>query len=250
LFSPATDAILIRRAKRLKTKGIYLLYRVAQALALPAIFAYFLFRSVRNIAYFPSLWQRLGFLSRSLKQTVPGAIWLHAVSVGEVLSVMELARRLRVEFPRAPLFVSTATLAGRVTAREKLAGIATGIFYAPIDHVFAVRRVLRTLRPALVVIMETEIWPNLFREAKRAGCGLIILSGRISDYTERQYRRQRWFFSEVMLEPDAVLVQNETMRQRYLSIGAPAARVTVGGNMTSCRARQTRSRRCGASSKA
>jgi len=215
----------------LKTKGIYLLYRVVQALALPAIFAYFLFRSVRNVAYFPSLWQRLGFLSRSLKQTVPGAIWLHAVSVGEVLAVIELARRLRAEFPRAPLLVSTATLAGRAMAREKLAGIATGIFYAPIDHVFAVRRVLRTLQPAMVVIVETEIWPNLFREAKRAGCGLVIANGRISDNTERKYRGQRWFFREVMRWPDAVLVQSETMRQRYVSMGAPSGSVTVGGNL-------------------
>ena len=215
----------------MKTKGIYLLYRFLQALALPVVVAYFLFRSLRNVAYFPSLWQRLGFLSRSFNQTVPGAIWLHAVSVGEVLSVIELARRLRAEFPRAPLFVSTTTLAGRATARAKLAGLAAGVFYAPIDHVFAVRRVLRTLQPALVIIIETEIWPNLFREAKRAGCGLIILNGRISDRTERLYRRHRWFFREVMRWPDAVVVQSELMRDRYLAAGMRLARLIVGGNL-------------------
>jgi tetraacyldisaccharide 4'-kinase len=215
----------------LKTKGIYLLYRFLQALALPVVVAYFLFRSVRNVAYFPSLWQRLGFLSRSFKQTVSGAIWLHAVSVGEVLSVIELARRLRAEYPRAALFVSSTTLAGRATARAKLTGLATGVFYAPIDHVFAVRRVLRTIQPALVIIVETEIWPNLFREVKRAGCGLIILNGRISDRTERRYRRQRWFFRAVMCWPDAVLAQSETMRERYLAAGTPLARVKVGGNL-------------------
>ena len=215
----------------MKTKGIYLLYRFLQALALPVVVAYFLFRSLRNVAYFPSLWQRLGFLSRSFNQTVPGAIWLHAVSVGEVLSVIELARRLRAEFPRAALFVSTTTLAGRATARSKLAGLATGVFYAPIDHVFAVRRVLRTLQPALVIIVETEIWPNLFREAKRAGCGLIILNGRISDRTERRYRQQRWFFREVMRWPDAVVVQSELMRDRYLAAGMRLARLMVGGNL-------------------
>jgi 3-deoxy-D-manno-octulosonic-acid transferase len=216
----------------LKTKGIYFLYRVLQALVFPAVLAYFLFRSLRHHAYLTSLPQRLGFLSRrSFKQTVPGAIWLHAVSVGEVVSVIELARRLRKEFPRAPLFISTATVAGRAAAREKLADIVTGIFYAPIDHVFAVRRVLRTLRPALVVILETEIWPNLFREAKRAGSSLVILNGRISDRTERRYRRHRWFFREVMRWPDAVLVQSEAMRERYLSIGSPPGRVQVGGNL-------------------
>jgi 3-deoxy-D-manno-octulosonic-acid transferase len=215
----------------LKTKGIYLLYRFLQALALPVVVVYFLFRSLRNVAYFPSLWQRLGFLSRSFNQTVPGAIWLHAVSVGEVLSVIELASKLRAEFPRAALFVSSTTLAGRATARAKLAGLATGVFYAPIDHVFAVRRVLRTLQPALVIIVETEIWPNLFREAKRAGCGLIILNGRISDRTERRYRQQRWFFRQVMRWPDVVLAQSELMRDRYLAAGMRLARLIVGGNL-------------------
>ena len=200
-------------------------------MALPAVLAYFLVRSLRNPAYFTSLGQRLGFLPRSLKQTVPGGIWLHAVSVGEVLSVMELIQRLREEFPRAPLFLSAGTLAGHAIAREKLADLVTGIFYAPIDHVFAVRRVLRALRPALLVIVETEIWPNLFREAKRTGCGLVIVNGRISDRTESRYRAQRWFFREVMRWPDAVLVQSEVMRRRYLDIGAPAERVSIGGNL-------------------
>ena len=216
----------------MKTKGIYFLYRVLLLLAFPAVLAYFLVRGLRQPAYFTSLPHRLGYLSRrTFRQTVPGAIWLHAVSVGEVLSVMELARRLRAEFPHAPLFVSTATLAGRATAREKLSGIVNGIFYAPIDHVFAMRRVLRTMRPAMVLVVETEIWPNLFREAKRAGCALAILNGRISDRTAQRYRRHRWFFREVMRWPDAVLVQSETMRERYLSIGTPPNRVSVGGNL-------------------
>ena len=215
----------------MKTKGIYFLYRVLQVLALPAVCTYFLVRSVRSPAYFTSLGQRLGFLPRSFKQTAPGAVWLHAVSVGEVLSAVELVRRLRGEFPRAPVFVSAATLAGRATAREKLAGLATGVFYAPIDHVFAVRRVLRTLCPAVVAILETEIWPNLFREAKHAGCGLVLLNGRISDRTDQRYRGQRWFFREVMRWPDTVLVQSETMRERYVAMGAPADKVKIGGNL-------------------
>jgi len=178
----------------LKTKGIYFLYRVLQLLTFPAVLAYFLVRGLRQPAYFTSLPHRLGFLSRrTFRQTVPGAIWLHAVSVGEVLSLLELVPRLRAQFPHAPLFVSTATLAGRAAARDKLSALANGIFYAPIDHVFAVRRVLRTLRPAMVLVLETEIWPNLFREAKRAGCALAILNGRISDRTERRYRRSAIF---------------------------------------------------------
>jgi len=217
----------------LKTKGIYFLYRVLQALALPVLFAYFLFRSMQNSAYFTSLGQRLGFLPASYRQTAPGAIWLHAVSVGEVVAAISLAGRLRTVFPRAPLFLSVGTLAGYSTARDKMAGTVTGVFYAPIDHVFAVRNVLRALQPAIVVILETEIWPNLFRETKRAGCSLVIVNGRISDRTSLRYRRLRWFFQEVMRWPDAVLVQSEGMRERYLEMGAPEERVQVAGNLKS-----------------
>ena len=215
----------------MKTKGIYFVYRFLQALSLPALCAYLLFRSVRNPAYFKSLPQRFGFLSRSYRQTVPGAIWLHAVSVGEVLSTEPLARRLRAEFPRSPLFLSTSTLAGDALARERLGDVANHIFFAPIDLAFAIRRVLRTLRPFLMIVVETEIWPNLFREVKRIHCGLVIVNGRISDRTEGSYRRFRWFFSEVLHWPDAVLVQNDLMRERYLAIGAPAGRLQVTGNL-------------------
>ena len=163
--------ILKRRAKLLKTKGIYFLYRVLQAGALPALLLYFVFRSLGNRAYWRSLPQRFGFLPHSFRQIGPGAIWLHAVSMGEILACVEFARGLKAEFPRSRLFVSTSTLAGRATAEQKLVDIADGIFFAPADYVFIVRRVLRTLKPALVVVAETEIWPNLFREVRRTGAG-------------------------------------------------------------------------------
>src|SRR3954469_6212421 len=146
------------RAKRLKTKGIYFLYRFFQALALPALLLYFLFRGTKQRRYLASLAERFGFLPRSLRQTHPGAIWLHAASVGEVLACVEFLKRLRAEFPNSGLFVSTSTLAGRATADEKLAGVVDGVFYSPADYCFAVRRVLRTLQPSIVIVAETEIW--------------------------------------------------------------------------------------------
>src|ERR1022692_1213154 len=159
-------AILIRRAKRLKTKGIYFLYRVLQAFGLPVLLLYFLFRGLRNRGYWHSLPQRFGFLPRSFKQTGPGAIWLHAVSVGEVLSCVEFLRQLRIAFPHTRVFVSTSTLAGRATAGDKLSALADGVFYAPVDYVFAVRRVLRTLRPSIVVSRKRRSGPTCF--AKRS----------------------------------------------------------------------------------
>lgn len=198
---------------------------------MPALLLYFLFRGLRDRGYWHSLPQRLGFLPHSFRQTGPGAIWLHAVSVGEVLACVELVRRLRAEFAYSPIFVSTTTLAGRRTADEKLKELATGVFYAPVDYVFAVRRVLRTLRPAVVAIAETEIWPNLFREVKRTGAGLTVVNGRISDRAFARYLRFRWFFAAVLPLADSVLTQTDEIGERFLALGAPADRVRTGGNL-------------------
>ena len=156
---------------------------------------------------------------------------MHAVSVGEVLACVELVRRLRTEFAHSAIFVSSTTLAGRATADEKLNGLATGVFYAPVDYVFAVRRVLRTLRPAVVAIAETEIWPNLFREVKRTGAGLTVVNGRISDRAFARYLRFRWFFAAVLPLADSVLAQTDEIGERFVALGAPADRVRTGGNL-------------------
>jgi 3-deoxy-D-manno-octulosonic-acid transferase len=214
----------------LKIKGIYLLYRLLQALGLPIVALYFLWRGLRRRAYFGTLRQRCGFLPASFRQTVPGAIWLHAVSVGEALAAVELVRQLRLRLPRSPVFVSVSTLAGFETAAQKFHGLA-GVFYAPLDYVFAVRRVLRALRPSLVIVMETEIWPNLFRETKRSGAGLLLVNGRISGRALGRYRALRWFFGSVLAHVDLLLAQSEEMRQRWIAIGAPPDKVRAGGNL-------------------
>jgi tetraacyldisaccharide 4'-kinase len=213
----------------LKTKGIYFLYRVLLAGALPALLLYFVFRGLGNRAYWRSLPERFGFLPHSFRQIGPGAIWLHAVSMGEILACVEFARALRAEFPHSRLFVSTSTLAGRAAAEQKLGGTADGIFFAPVDYVFVVRRVLRALKPALVVVAETEIWPNLFREAQRTGAGLAVVNGRISDKALPKYLRLRWVFPVVLAPVDTILAQTEEMRQRFVRLGA--GRVSVGGNL-------------------
>ncbi len=192
---------------------------------------YFLGRSLRKPAYFATLGERLGWLPASLTQTGAGGIWLHAVSVGEALSAVELVKRLRAELPDAAVFVSVGTLAGRGIAEQKLRPIVDGVFYAPLDFVFTNRRVLRRLRPGVVVIFETEIWPNLFREVKRAGCGLIMVNGRISDRAAPRYRRWSWFFRHALRWPDTILAQNATIAARFLASGAPAGRVEIGGNL-------------------
>jgi tetraacyldisaccharide 4'-kinase len=150
--------------------------------------------------------------------------------VGEVLACVEFLRRLRAEFPHSRFFVSTSTLAGRATAGDKLRGLADGVFYAPVDYVWAVRRVLRTLRPATVVIAETEIWPNLFREVHRTGAGLGIVNGRISDRAFPRYLSFRWFFPGALSAADSILAQTDAMSQRFLALGALPGRTLTGGN--------------------
>ncbi len=151
--------------------------------------------------------------------------------MGEVLAAVELLRLIRAASPGSPVFVSVATLAGRALAGERLKDLADAVFYAPLDWVFAVRRTLRRIRPNVVVVLETEIWPNWYAEIKRAGCGLVLVNGRISDRARPRYRLARWLFQAPLSRPDAILAQSEEMRRRFLEAGAPAGRVSVGGNL-------------------
>ena len=150
--------------------------------------------------------------------------------MGEVASTVEFLKRLRAEFPNTRLFVSAGTITGKATAEEKLSDLVDGVFYAPVDFVFAVRRVLRTLRPSVVVIAETEIWPNLYRETKRVGAGLIVVNGRISDRAFVRYQRLRALFQAVLAQVDLVLAQSDEIADRFVALGAPKDRVQSGGN--------------------
>ncbi|BDC50914.1 hypothetical protein F183_A32300 [Bryobacterales bacterium F-183] len=202
-----------------------------QWLAFPLVLLYLLRRILRNRAYLRHLGERFGSLKASWQRTAHGAIWLHAVSVGEAISAVPLVRELRSRYPNAPVYVSTSTLAGRAICLEKLDGMAAGIFYAPIDYRWFVRRVFRMLRPSLVCVLETEIWPNLYREAKRHGCSLVIVNGRISDRTFPTYRRWSWFFAPVLNQADLICVQSAQDYDRYLAVGVEPARLETLGNL-------------------
>lgn len=194
----------------------------------PALALYLLYRGFRNRAYFSRIKERLGFLPVTFHSTGMGSLWVHAVSVGEVLSAVALIHRVRRARPDVDVFLSTATLAGRETAEKRLAGVAR-IFYAPLDYRSVVRRVLRRIRPAAVVVMETEIWPNLYRETKRSGASLLIVNGRISDQAWPKYRRWRWAFRHVLALPDAIWAQSAKDAARYVEAGAE--RVVSAGNL-------------------
>jgi tetraacyldisaccharide 4'-kinase len=195
------------------------------------IVLYALYRGLRDRRYFKGLDERLGFTPVSHDATIPNGTWLHAVSVGEVISAVELVKELRHALPASPIYVSVTTLAGRALADERLAGLADLVFYAPFDYCAVVRRVLRRLRPRVLVVMETEIWPNLFRETKRAGCGLLIVNGRISDRAFPKYLCWRWFFAAVLSHVDRVLAQNKIAAERFRVLGVADERIALSGNL-------------------
>ncbi len=192
---------------------------------------YYLVRAAGRGTWASSAGQRLGRLGPHLPETCGRAIWLHAVSVGEVLSCQQLVRQLRNRFPGVKLLVSTTTPAGQEMAREKLGSWVDGVFYAPLDLPFAVRATMRRVRPRLLVVAETEIWPNLFREAKRHGAGLMMVNARISDRSAGRYRLLRFFFRRVLRLPDVILAQSGTDRHRLIQAGAPHDNVQVSGNL-------------------
>jgi tetraacyldisaccharide 4'-kinase len=215
----------------LRNKLIFLLYRVLLVAAFPFLIVYVLYRGVRDTAYFVHVLERFGFLPRYIQPTSAGAIWLHAVSVGEVLSLMGLIRRLREECGPTPIYVSVGTLAGRRVADDKLRPLVDAVFQVPFDYCFAVRRVLRRLVPSVVVILETEIWPNLFRETNRSGAGLLMVNARISDKAFPSYQRWRSFFAPVLTLPEGILAQSNQDKLRFIELGAPPAIVENAGNL-------------------
>ena len=220
---------------------MYFIYSLLIGLAAFMLMPYWLVQGLRHGKYFSNLGQRLGFSFPSLSKLPaqrPGAIWIHAVSVGEVLSSITLARRLKKMYPERPLLVSTTTLTGQAIARERMP-FADAVFYFPLDWAFCVRRVLSAARPSVVIILETEIWPNFLREARRRSIPVHFVSGRISDRSFARY--QTWlrflgfflrpFLKRVLADPASFLMQSEKDAERIRALGAPGDRVRVSGNL-------------------
>jgi 3-deoxy-D-manno-octulosonic-acid transferase len=217
---------------------MYLVYSIFAALAFLFASPYFLVRGLQGHKYFSSFRERFGRVPQGLHEKCAGCIWIHAVSVGEVLAALPLAKQLKEQFPGKPLVVSTTTATGQRLARERF-DFADGFLYFPFDWTWIVRRVLRALSPDSVVILETEIWPNFLREAKREGVPVIFVNGRISDRSIRRYRLLfgafgfilKGFFRRVLSIPTLFLVQSEKDSARFQELGAPPNRVIVTGNL-------------------
>jgi 3-deoxy-D-manno-octulosonic-acid transferase len=158
-------------------------------------------------------------------------VWLHAVSVGETNASVPLLRRLRERIPGARLLLSNVTLTGRVTAEKALAGVADGRFYFPFDFPGICGRFLDRVRPDVVVIVETEIWPNFLAACARREIPVVIVNGRLSEKSFRGYSRFRWFFAPVLRTLRTISAQTRDDADRFVALGADSRTVTVGGNL-------------------
>jgi 3-deoxy-D-manno-octulosonic-acid transferase len=208
---------------------MYLLYSALLAFALLLATPYWLLEMLRHGKYRKGLSERLGRVPERIRNSRRRSIWVHAVSVGEVLAVSDLVGKLREEFPDHRVVVSTATDTGQKLAAARFG--AENVFYFPFDFAFSVRPWVSALRPELVVIAETEFWPNFLRIVRQAGARVAIVNARISDRSLPGYRRWRKILSRVLSGADIFLAQTAEDARRLIEIGAAADRVYVAGNL-------------------
>lgn len=220
---------------------MYFIYSLLMGLAALLLTPYWVVKGLRHGKYFSNLKERLGFSFPALTKLPAdraGSVWIHAVSVGEVLSGVTLARQLKAAYPDRPLIVSTTTITGQTLARERLP-FADATIYFPLDWSFCVRRAFEAVRPSLVLVLETEIWPNFLREAGRRKVPILFVSGRISDRSFARYQKYlgvvgsflRPLLKDALSHGSAFLMQSGKDAERIRALGAPADRVAVSGNL-------------------
>jgi 3-deoxy-D-manno-octulosonic-acid transferase len=213
---------------------ILFFYNVALLAALVLGAPWWLWKMATTQKYRDGLKERLGWVPRKLEKAAGlggerPVIWLHAVSVGEVLAVSRLVGELDHAFPQHRLVISTTTRTGQALARERFG--AERVFYCPLDLPWAVRAYLNALQPALLILAETEFWPNLLRGCFRRKIPVAVVNARISDRSWPRYRRLRGLWQPFLERLSRVLAQTATDAERLKAIGCRPERVTVAGNL-------------------
>jgi 3-deoxy-D-manno-octulosonic-acid transferase len=210
---------------------MYFLYSLVLTILSIVLLPYFVYQAIRHGKYLSSIKERLGWLPYSPSDPERDTIWLHAVSVGEFNAARPLIAGLRKALPGFSIVVTTTTLTGQRLALQHAAGLADAVFYFPFDWRFAVRRALSHVNPSVVVVLETELWPNFLRECRRRNVLTMLVNGRISNRSFERYKRVRWFMARVLSDLSALLMQSVEDANRVRSLGAPSRRVTVCGNL-------------------
>src|SRR4051812_38659240 len=211
---------------------MYLLYSAALALALLISSPYWIWQALLRGKYRAGFRERTGSVPVRLRTTAAAenCIWVHAVSVGEVMAVTPLIQALKEKLGSGwRIAVSTTTLTGQTLARQRFG--EENVFYLPLDFAFALRPFFKLLRPKALILAETEFWPNMLRLAHEHNARVAVVNARISDLSFPRYKGFRGLLRPVLRNIDLFLAQTAADRDRLTAIGADAARVQISGNL-------------------
>jgi 3-deoxy-D-manno-octulosonic-acid transferase len=209
-----------------------LAYSALLTLALALSSPWWLLRMATTERYREGLRQRLGAVPRQLVAAVEGkrVVWVHAVSVGEVLAASRLVGELEAALGDGyRVVISTTTRTGQALVRERFG--SRRVFYIPLDFAFAIRAYMRALRPTVLVLMESELWPRMLHECGRGGVPVVVANARMSDRSFARAKRMQWIWGRVMRKPSLWLAQSEQDALRMVVAGVRTERVRVAGNM-------------------
>ena len=209
-----------------RTLTLRRLYTLLLWLALPVATAVVGWRGLRDRQYWRGWTQRFGFGTT----TADPVIWFHAVSVGEVQAAVGLVSALHAALPAVPVLFTSATPTGRERARQACGEIAT-VRYAPYDLPGMLRRLLRTARPRLLIVLETELWPNLLHQCARASIPVLLVNARISPRTLQAYSRWRGLLTCLALDNLRIAAQSAADATRFAALGVPEPAIRVTGNL-------------------
>jgi 3-deoxy-D-manno-octulosonic-acid transferase len=209
---------------------VYWVYSALLLMALVLSAPWWLWQMLRHGKYRAGWGERLGSVPPRLRQPAGNeTIWIHAVSVGEVLAVTQVIAGLQAKLPDWRIVVSTTTDTGQQLARKHFG--EQNVFRAPVDLPWAVQAFIDALRPRMLVLAESEFWPNLLHIAHEAGVTIAVVNARVSDRSLPRYLRFRALFKSVLSNVDLFLAQTDEDAQRLIMIGASPERVQVGGNL-------------------
>lgn len=204
------------------------LYTLLFYVALPVIFIRLWFKAYKkNPAYFERWQERLGLVNSS---TAVDGIWLHAVSVGESIAAVSLIKQLKQHYPELSITVTNETPTGATRIKAALGDEVTQC-YVPYDVPFAIKRFLQRLKPRLLILMETELWPNMLHICRQKNIPILLANARLSERSAKRYQRIKTISQTMLNNVTMITAQTEADAQRFVQLGYPAERITVTGSI-------------------
>ena len=205
---------------------MFLLYSFLYTIGFLVMLPLFVFRRKK---YAPGFLQKFGYIGSPADDRP--VIWIHCVSVGEANAALPIVDELLKQYPQYCLVVSTTTATGQKLAKEIFAGKAVQVFYFPYDWRLSVRRALRRVKPCTVLILETEIWLNFFRETSKSGAHVFIVNGRLSKRSARRYAWVKGTIKRTLHYVTLALMQDHKDAKRFIDLGIRSSKVKVTGNL-------------------